>query len=146
MRFAAALMMFLATACNSAQSKVPVADSAPHRILQTGQYGQGRPARQAIVATTDAQYRRLWTQVGAEGEPPAIDFGRELVVFLVADQKPTGGYTLEVRTIAREGSTLVVDAPVHSPPEDAMTIQVLTRPYAIVAVPKQEVSDVRWIE
>ena len=106
MRLAAALMMFLATACNSAQPNVP--DFSSHRMLQTGQYGQGRPSRQAIVAKTDSQYRSVWTRIGAEGEPPAIDFDRESVVFLVADQKPTGGYTLEVRKIAREGSTLVV--------------------------------------
>ena len=150
MRFAAALIILLGTACNSAQSSTPaesnVADTSSHRILQTGQYGQGRAARQAVVATTDAQYRRLWTTVGAEGEAPAIDFDRESVVFLVSDQKPTGGYTLDVRKIAREGLTLVVDAPVNAPPAGAMTIQVLTRPYAIVAVPKQDVTEVRWLE
>ena len=115
-------------------------------MLQAGQYGQGRPQRQAVVANTDSQYRRLWTSIGAEGEPAAIDFSRESVVFLLSEQKPTGGYTLEVRKIVREGPTLVVDAKVNAPPADAMTIQALTRPYAIVAVPKEDVSDVRWVE
>jgi hypothetical protein len=104
-----------------------------------------KPARaQAILASDEAAYRRLWTSVIGGGEAPSADFASESVVFLLAGPRPTGGWTVEARGASVEGETLVVDAAVQAPSPDAIVTQAFTSPYAVVAVKTKSVKDVRW--
>jgi hypothetical protein len=145
MKIAAAAAVLLLTSCNSVDTtKTP--ETLKHRIIAEGGYGQLRSARrQASYAATDAAYRSLWRSLVGQGDPPPVDFTREGVLFIAAGERPTGGYAVDVKAIRREGDAIVVDAPVTSPPPDAMVTQALTSPFVVVAVPKVESTDVRWV-
>ena len=136
------LTLALAFACTT----VPGGNSVDLRTLTTGTMAAVSPAEQRIEhASDDATYRRLWTSLVGTGEPPEVDFNKESVVFLLAGQRNTGGYSVDPRRARIEGRTLVVDATVRTPPTDMVTTQALTSPYAVVAVQRpRPFNDVRW--
>lgn len=115
------------------------------RTISRGAYAAARSqAPQAVAAPDDATYRRLWPTLVGGGEPPAVDFATESVVFLLAGAKPTGGWSVVPRGAAVEGSTLVVDAAIQGPPPDAIVTQAFTSPYAVITVKTKAFTDVRW--
>lgn len=136
------LALTFATACYS----IPGGGSADIRTLTSGGNAAVSPGEQQIEFASDAEtYRRLWSQLVGTGEPPEVDFTRESVVFLLAGQRSTGGYSVEPRAARVEGQTLVVDAHVRTPGTDAMVTQALTSPYAVIAVRRENpFSSVRW--
>lgn len=130
-------------ACHSAGAKSE--DGLKFRTLTSGsQSRHDRPGQQVILAPTADSYARLWSSLVGEGNAPAVNFEREAVLFIMAGQRPTGGYSIAVKNIAQEGDTLIVDAPVNAPPADSMVIQVLTSPFAVVAIDRVDVGRVHW--
>ena len=99
---------------------------------------------QAIAAADAASYQGLWPSTAGGGEPPAVDFASESVVFLLAGERPTGGWSVEPRSAAIEGDVLVVDAAIQGPAPDAFVTEALTYPYAVIAVKTKSFKDVRW--
>ena len=139
MRFLAAALLL--AACTT------MPNDLRHRVLHSGDQAQRPGARRyATLVTTEQSYRRTWSAIVGPGEPPAADFTREGVLFLVSDQKPTGGYAIAINKVAQEGETLLVDAVVQDPPRGSMNIQVLTTPFVVIAVEKRDVTRVHWPE
>jgi hypothetical protein len=64
-----------------------------------------------------------------------VDFSKEMVVGVFLGSRPTAGYTLEIVSATQDGGKLTVRYREASPPRDAITAQVLTSPYHIVALP-----------
>lgn len=115
------------------------------RTISRGANAAAKPSQpQAISAADESAYRRLWPSTIGAGEPPAVDFAKESVVFLLAGEKPTGGWSVEARGAVVEGETLVVDAVIHAPPPGAIVTQAFTSPYAVIAVNTKAYKDVRW--
>jgi len=115
------------------------------RTIGSGAYAAAKPsAPQAVAASDDATYRRLWSSLIGGGDPPAVDFTTDSAVFLLAGSKPTGGWSVEARGAAVEGETLVIDAAIKSPPPGAIVTQAFTSPYAVAAVSTKAFKDVRW--
>ena len=138
-----ALAVAVLVSCHSAG--VNAGDGLKFRTLKSGsQARHDAPGRQIVVAPTAESYARLWSSMVGEGSAPPVDFEKEVAVFVMAGQKPTGGYRVAVKSVAREDNALVVDAPVTPPPPDAMTTQALTSPYTVIAVDKVDVSRVHW--
>jgi hypothetical protein len=58
-------------------------------------------------------------------------------------QKPTSGYGIRIRQAAVEKGKLVVRVTERRPPPDAITAQVITAPFHVVAVKKTDLP-VTW--
>ena len=137
------LMLVFALACHSVPAvKEP---SLKWRVIHTGSQAryQGSVRNMTYVPMADA-YQKTWASLVGDSPAPAIDFKREAVIFIIAGQRPTGGYAVNVKSIALEGDVLVVDAPVTAPSPDSMVTQALTSPFAVVAVDKIDATQVRW--
>jgi hypothetical protein len=134
-----ALLLFFACASSAA--------TVNHRSLQSGGMAASQSAGRRAVAAADAKtYRALWKQlIDSSGAPLDVDFKKESVVFLLAGQRPTGGYHIAVSSVAPDGKDgVVVNAAVTPPPADSMNMQVLTYPYEVIAIAKPGVTKVRW--
>jgi len=86
-------------------------EDVPFEVLK------GRPRRQSARA----QY-----EVDRSGET--------LIVTIHAGRKPTGGYSVQVRRVVKEGPRCMVHYEVIEPPPDAMVPQVITYPAAMVRI------------
>lgn len=60
--------------------------------------------------------------------------GETTLVTIHAGRKPTGGYTVKVRKVERDGARCTVHYAVVPPPEDAMVPQVITYPAVAVRI------------
>lgn len=99
----------------------------------------------ATLVRDEATYRKTWTaRIAADQPAPAVDFAQEQVVFLLAGSRPTGGYSISVKGATIENGVLVVDASIDGPPAGAIVTQVITSPYAVIAVKDRTASEVRW--
>jgi PrcB C-terminal len=142
MRLTLALgILALAAGCAAAAGK---ADDVTMTTLARGSYATSQGDRTAVLATTDAEYRRLWSSLIGGGEIPAADFDAGVVVFLLGGQRNTGGWSVEPKSVAMEGDTAVVTAEVKGPPPGSITTQALTYPYAVVSINSRDVKNVRW--
>jgi hypothetical protein len=150
MRIAVPVLALAVAACSS-QSMQPL--SAPaFRVVKAGSYGReataatpGGPSKASVlVATTEADYRRLWDLYVGEGDAPPVNFASERVVFLLLGLRRTGGFAIDVNGVAIDNGALVVDAPVQRPPAGGMSTQALTAPWSVIAVKGPAFRDVRW--
>jgi hypothetical protein len=115
------------------------------RVIHSGANAryQGSPRNITYVPFADA-YQRLWAEMVGSEPAPAVDFEREGVLFLIAGQRPTGGFKIDVRGVTFDGDVLLVDAAVTPPPADSMVTQALTSPFAVIAIDKIDAKRVQW--
>jgi VWFA-related protein len=92
-------------------------------------------ARREVVARSAAEWDALWRQHAPDRPAPAIDFAREIAVGVFAGSRPTAGFAVEIVGAADSGGTLVVQYRETKPSGDAITAQVITSPYHVVALP-----------
>jgi hypothetical protein len=134
-----------AAACAAARSG---GESVEMTVLADGGYASAE-ARTAVVASTRADYQRLWTQLigSGEGDAPPADFSTGSVIFLLAGTRNTGGWSVEpqVVSVAADGTAEVV-ARVQGPRAGGIVTQALTSPYAVLLVRSRDIKTVRWAE
>lgn len=106
----------------------------PLTEIARGQHSGQTEARSELV-TDQATFERLWRLNPGRFGLPAIDFGAQSVIAAWLGQRPTGGYSIEVERVVRDGDTLHVELVEHAPGPGCMTTQALTQPFHIVAVP-----------
>ena len=105
------------------------------RTVDKGEQSNIDEAKQVVVRT-EAEWTRLWQQHSPDRKRPAVDFAKEMVVGVFMGSRPTAGYNISiVSTFAKDGSVLVRYQE-STPRPGALTAQVLTFPYHLVAVPK----------
>jgi len=67
---------------------------------------------------------------------PAVDWSTEMVAGVFLGSRNTAGYTVEILSVAPEQGALVVRYRQREPASDAITAQIITTPYHLVAVPR----------
>ena len=135
--------MLLVTAVLGCAATSP---NATMRTLATGSYAAVKPeSPQAVAITSADEYATIWEQtLGGNAQRPEVDFGKESVVILLAGSKPSGGYSVEPKSVRIEGDVLVVDAAIKPPPPDAIVTMAFTSPWAAIAVDNKQFKTVRW--
>ena len=132
----AAVLLFAAFAFLSSSmmfAQAPPADTP--RTIDKGEQSNIDDAKQ-VVARTEAEWTRLWQQHTPDRKRPAVDFSKEMVVGVFMGSRPTAGYNVSiVSTFVKDGNVLVRYQE-STPRPGAITAQVLTFPYHLVAVPK----------
>ena len=113
-----------------AQGLVP-----PSRSLDKG--AQSDVSVQREVAVRDAgEWAALW-RAHASGRPrPEVDFSREMVVGVFLGTRPTAGFAVEIMGVHSAGEETTVQYRETMPARDAITAQMITSPYHLVAIPK----------
>jgi hypothetical protein len=127
----------------------------PYRIVQQGAFGaaasgdvdqeSGRRAPFVEIATDAKTYAALWKLHIDGNQPPAIDFAKETVIFLLLPPRATGGYSVKLRDVTLDGPNVKVDADLEEPKKGEIVTQAFTAPYAVIAVAQKNVNEVEWI-
>ena len=135
-----ALLLLLAVGCSAGGGSDPTADnpsettgsSEEPRELRVGRIsseapGEG-PLRPRLVLAPSAA--ALSRETGAR----VPDSGEGTYLAAYWGEKPTGGYSLAVRSARLEGDRVTVRLALAEPPPDAIVTQALTYPYAVAVV------------
>jgi uncharacterized protein (DUF885 family) len=105
-------------------------------LLATGTMSQYEGARAVELITDEASWRRAWETIGAGRPLPDVSFDTSAVVVAYQGQKRTGGYSVEIEGIVRNGTVLAVTLAERRPASGSFTTQVITSPYAAVSIPR----------
>jgi PrcB C-terminal len=136
--------VLLWSGCAAATAKEP---NLKFRDLKHGGFASSSSATPQIVLARDAEaYRRIWDVLIGSGSPPQIDPAHEAAIFLLDRQHHTGGYSVEVEGVGLDGGTAIVKAVLHTPERGSITTQVLTTPFAVIAIPSSGVTAARWVD
>jgi hypothetical protein len=109
--------------------------AAPMRTVARGDQSFIESERQ-VVARTAAEWSAVWQQHNPDQPVPPVDFAKEMVVGVFLGSRNTAGFSVEVVSATPEQGALVVRYRQVSPPPGAITAQVITMPFHLVAVPK----------
>ncbi len=135
---AALAALLVVTACRSAPS-----GGDGLRTIAIG-YQTGIAAGSLRLARNDAEWSALWREHTSTQLPrpelPRIDFAKEMVVCVLAGERPTGGYGIEVLDANFDGKSMVLGVRETRPAGDAIVPMVLTRPYHMIATPLTDAS------
>jgi PrcB C-terminal len=119
------------------------AEPLPIRTLVKGAFSGIQEPKQEVIRDK-ATWEKTWAKHSASsksaGKMPEVDFSKEMVIFVTMGRKNTGGYSIQVTKVEPMGDKLRITVSRTAPPAGAMTIQALTAPFQIVAVPKSDLS------
>lgn len=65
---------------------------------------------------------------------PAIDWKKQMVVFIAGGTRPTGGYSVDIRGLTVKDKQLTVHWKLNSPPPGAFVTQAITHPSLVALV------------
>lgn len=119
-------LLLLLAGCSAAPGSEEPRDLRVERISSDAP-GQGPRHPQAVVAPSAAA---LSGEIGAN----VPDSGSGMYLAVYWGEKPTGGYSMSVRSARLEGSRVTVRLALREPPRDAILTQALTYPYAVAVI------------
>jgi protease stability complex PrcB-like protein len=114
----------------------------PRTIAKGDQSNIESPAQ--VLARTEAEWEALWRRHAGDRERPPVDFTREIVVGVFMGSRPNAGFSTTITTSMEVKGVLIVRYTETIPPPGAVTAQILTFPYHLVAIPKAAITDVRF--
>jgi PrcB C-terminal len=115
---------------------MPPAAPPTIRTIERGQTSWLDSPRQVVVRTPE-EWAALWRSHAPDRPLPAVDFTKDMVVAIFLGSRPSAGYSVEITGIKSANSGVVVQYRETEPRSDAVTAQVITDPYHIVATAKQ---------
>ena len=122
-----------AAAAASAAHLPPLA-AIRFRTVATGDGTSTSRPRQAIAIRSERRWRKVWDQLG-EGEPPAINFAREMLIAVTQGPQPSGGHAIRIRRIQPTGGSVWrVSVSETEPGRGCPSTGVMTNPYHVVRV------------
>jgi hypothetical protein len=116
--------------------------AGPMRTIARGDQSGVDTERQVVVRTA-AEWTALWRQHAPDQQPPAVDFAKEMIVAVFLGSRSTAGYSVEILGVDPGQGSLTVRYRQRAPAPDAITAQIITSPFQIVAIPKSS-GDVRF--
>ncbi|HEY6673290.1 MAG TPA: protease complex subunit PrcB family protein [Rubrobacteraceae bacterium] len=119
-------LLLLLAGCSAGDGSEEPRDLRVERISSDAP-GQGPRQPRAVVAPSAAA---LSGEIGAN----VPDSGSGTYLAAYWGEKPTGGYSMSVRSARLEGSRVIVRLALKEPPRDAILTQSLTYPYAVAVI------------
>lgn len=109
------------------------------RTLAKGAFSGITEATQRIIKDRET-WGQLWARHSGFRSPPepipAVNFDKEMVIVVTLGRQRTGGYAIEITRVQADGKHLKIFVKRSAPPPGAMTIQALTAPFLMVAIPR----------
>ena len=112
------------------------------KMIERGQSSGIDSPRQAVARTVE-EWARLYRAHNPDRPPPAVDFSKDMVLAVFLGSRSTAGYAVDIIGMKDVDGALVVQYRQTQPPPGAITAQVITTPYQMVAVPARA-GDVRF--
>jgi hypothetical protein len=114
------------------------APALPLRSIEKGSQSFVDTTKQVTARTAD-EWKAVWKQHNPARPAPEVDFSRDMVVGIFLGSRNSAGFSVEIVGVEKEASGgLVVHYKETVPGRGAVTAQIITSPYHLVAVPKQD--------
>ena len=111
------------------------AEPIPFKVLVQGGHS-GVEERREVVARTAEEFKALQVSPPPDGPAPKVDFATTMVVGIHMGTRPSGGHSVEITRIERDGADLVVTYRERAPGPNEMATMVMTSPFQLVTTAK----------
>ena len=141
-----------AISCSSAMEPIPGVsvpvtrlNSQPYSFTYYSQLQQ--PERLVIrdQSAWMAAWRSLWPNGAPIPAPPAIDFGKDMVVLAALGTRSTGGFSILVDSARTTTEGLIVFIGTSAPGQHCVTTQAFTQPVDLARLPRTD-GAVRFVD
>lgn len=131
------VVLLIVTGCKiNIVNNINASGTVSFEILEQSSHG-GRKERSNVIITSQDDLQALYTELKL-GTAPKVNFDSNNVVALFLGQKPSGGFTIGVKSVTVEGNVATVKVNITKPEPGQMTTTVITTPYSITVIPKTE--------
>jgi hypothetical protein len=127
------VFVLLITGCISAAPVNP--QPFKLRPIEKGAFSAVEQPTKAIIKDEDS-WGKFWKQHTTNATKPKIDFSKEMVVVITMGRQRSGGFSIEIADVREIDGRLRVSFKQKTPPPGSFSIQTLTSPFHIVAVPR----------
>lgn len=136
MRALTLLLMFLAGCSSGSTVGEPARAQVPFETIVQRSVPGGSGSERREVIRDETAWRAAWQELGAGGEPPAVDFASDMVI-LAAMETQGCVSRVTIRSVVDAGSELVVDL-LEAPPAPNCTCITSERPFHAVRLRRSE--------
>jgi len=99
-----------------------------------GSNSQISEPRQVVVRAAD-EWQTVW-RAHSTNAPASVDFSKSMVVGVFLGTRPTAGYSVRIVNIRGTTDAIVVEYREQKPAPGGMTAQMLTSPFTLVSIPR----------
>jgi len=103
-------------------------------VLATGTMSGHEGGRMAELITNNTDWQRAWRNIGGGRPLPDVNFDTRACIIVYQGQQRTGGYSVEIAEINRDGTRLAVKVREQRPAFGDVTTQVITSPFVAVSI------------
>jgi hypothetical protein len=105
----------------------------------SGPIGVADEAKNAVVKSQE-EWRALWAAggPGRVAPPVELDWSKSMLIAVALGSRPSGGFSVVIEKVTREGSRLFVTARETRPAPDSMQTTMVTAPFDCVELPRFE--------
>ncbi|MGH9158891.1 MAG: VWA domain-containing protein [Vicinamibacteraceae bacterium] len=97
-----------------------------------------RTKPEQIVIRSQAEWEKVWESLPTKKPLPQVDFEKEMLVAVFLGRRSTGGYSVRVDSVRREGPGIVVAYREVAPASGAVRTQQLTTPFVVARIVKSD--------
>lgn len=94
-------------------------------------------SRRFVIRDPQA-FAAIWSAHAGSDAVPHVDFETRMVVAVFAGERPTPGFGVTVTGTRREADALMITVEETTPAASAVSAQVLTSPYHVAALPRDD--------
>jgi uncharacterized protein (DUF885 family) len=105
-------------------------------VVAYGAYSAHEGGRSVELIEDATEWQRAWAAIGGGRPIPEVNFGTRAVIIAYQGQQRTGGYSIEIAGIRRDGIVLAITTRERRPASGDVTTQALTSPFVAVSVPR----------
>ncbi len=113
----------------------------PMEVVINGTYSGVEVKREAVINNNE-DYQKLMSEVynNLDQMPriPVVDFTKYTLIAVFIGPRNTGGYMVNIDSINDGNKSVSVSVVEETPGKNCNTMQVITRPYTIVKIPKTD--------
>jgi hypothetical protein len=122
---------------------MPAAHAAARLRFENVARGDGaastlRP-RDGLVVGSEARWKPIWRKLtGSDDGRPRVDFANRRALVVLQGRKPSGGHEIRVTRVQGLTGRIVVDVRETSPGRGCLAAGVMTSPYHVVSIPRDD--------
>jgi hypothetical protein len=94
------------------------------------------------VITTNQEWEDLWKKhvsiIVPQPPVPEVDFENTVIAAIFAGEKNKSGYQVRLKEVVPQGKDVILHYKLVEPPENSLTLTVITQPFIFVKIPKPE--------
>jgi hypothetical protein len=126
---------------NEEEEQTQTMPTISYEVLLEGTFSGIKEPIQKVI-TTNQEWEDLWKKhvsiIVPQPPVPEVDFENTVVAVIFAGEKNKSGYQVRLKEVVPQGKDVILHYKLVEPPENSLTLTVITQPFIFVKIPKPE--------